>query len=193
MKKQGFTLAEVLITLAIIGVVAAMTIPSVIVRTNQQEFKTGAKKAYSVLSSAIQLVEAQDGLTFADEGAFVEALINRMNVIKVETGNYETYIFTPGSALALGSAPSVRRIFYTADGFRYEIEYMNEWGAQFYVDVNGDKGPSTYDSGYKEATFDDWDDIENPEWPNVHLSDVFDIYFDENGHSEMRPFTGYPA
>ncbi len=44
-KEKGFTLAEVLITLAIIGVVAAISIPSVISNSQQQEFKTGLKKS----------------------------------------------------------------------------------------------------------------------------------------------------
>ena len=54
-KKGAFTLAEVLITLAIIGVVAAISIPSVISNTQQQEFKTGLRKAVSVLNSAITM------------------------------------------------------------------------------------------------------------------------------------------
>lgn len=49
----GFTLAEVLITLAIIGVVAALSIPSVTSNGQQQEFKTGLRKAVSVLNSSI--------------------------------------------------------------------------------------------------------------------------------------------
>ena len=61
--KKGFTLAEVLITLAIIGIVAALTIPSVISNYQQQEFKTGLKKAVSVLNEAIQTNIAQDGET----------------------------------------------------------------------------------------------------------------------------------
>ena len=39
-KRLGFTLAEVLITLGIIGVVAAMTIPTLISNTNGAQFKT---------------------------------------------------------------------------------------------------------------------------------------------------------
>lgn len=50
--KAGFTLAEVLITLGIIGVVAAMTIPNLI--QNQQEKATIAKlnRVYSILSQS---------------------------------------------------------------------------------------------------------------------------------------------
>ncbi len=50
MKKEAFTLAEVLITLGIIGVVAAMTIPTLISNTNGAQFKTGFKKALSTLN-----------------------------------------------------------------------------------------------------------------------------------------------
>ena len=55
---SGFTLAEVLITLAIIGVVAALSIPAVISNSQQQEFKTGLRKAVSVLNSAIKASDA---------------------------------------------------------------------------------------------------------------------------------------
>lgn len=53
---KGFTLAEVLITLGIIGVVAALTIPSLLNSTNDSEFKNAAKKEYSTLSQAAVLV-----------------------------------------------------------------------------------------------------------------------------------------
>ena len=52
-KRFGFTLAEVLITLGIIGVVAAMTIPTLISNTNGAQFKTAYKKALSTLNQAI--------------------------------------------------------------------------------------------------------------------------------------------
>ncbi len=51
-KAKAFTLAEVLITLAIIGVVAALTIPSVVRNYQELQYKTAYKKAYSDLSRA---------------------------------------------------------------------------------------------------------------------------------------------
>ncbi len=51
--KCAFTLAEVLITLGIIGIVAAMTMPSLINKTQNKQLETAFKKAYSVHSQAL--------------------------------------------------------------------------------------------------------------------------------------------
>ncbi len=64
-KRFGFTLAEVLITLAIIGVVAAMTMPTLINNTNGAQFKTAYKKAMSVLSQAVVMNIALEDYDFA--------------------------------------------------------------------------------------------------------------------------------
>ena len=45
--RKGFTLAEVLTTLMVIGVVAAMTIPTLINSTDDQQYKVAFKKAVS--------------------------------------------------------------------------------------------------------------------------------------------------
>lgn len=58
-KKTGFTLAEVLITLGIIGVVAAMTIPNLISNINGAKYRNQFKKAISTLSQAARLNLAQ--------------------------------------------------------------------------------------------------------------------------------------
>ena len=49
---SGFTLAEVLITLGVIGIVAAMTLPTVINRVNEKQCKVAYKKAYSTIQQA---------------------------------------------------------------------------------------------------------------------------------------------
>ncbi len=60
-KKAAFTLAEILITLGIIGVVAAMTIPSVVNNYRKHVVETSLKKYYSILNQAIQRSEADNG------------------------------------------------------------------------------------------------------------------------------------
>ena len=60
-RKAAFTLAEVLITLGIIGVVAAMTLPTLILSQQEKEKVVRLKKAYSVLNSAIQRAITEDG------------------------------------------------------------------------------------------------------------------------------------
>ena len=52
--KIAFTLVEVLITLGIIGVVAALTIPSLISNYQDKQFKTAYKKVYSEMSQIFQ-------------------------------------------------------------------------------------------------------------------------------------------
>ena len=59
-KRAAFTLAEVLITLGIIGVVAAMTMPALIANYKNKEFAVRAKRTYSVISQAIKLYEAEN-------------------------------------------------------------------------------------------------------------------------------------
>ena len=64
-KRSGFTLAEVLITLGIIGVVAAMTIPTLIQNTNSVRFATQFKKSISTLSQAALMSQAQYDIDYA--------------------------------------------------------------------------------------------------------------------------------
>ena len=66
MKKLGFTLAEVLITLVIIGVIAAMTVPTLMNNTNAQEFRSALKKAISGVNQALTLNYALEGLAAND-------------------------------------------------------------------------------------------------------------------------------
>ena len=58
--KFRFTLAEVLITLGIIGVVAAITIPNLIQNNKATKLRSQFLKSYSVISQAIRLMENDD-------------------------------------------------------------------------------------------------------------------------------------
>src|SRR5574344_529779 len=114
MKKSGFTLAEVLIVLGIIGVVAAMTIPTLMNQTSQAEFRTGFKKMLSTLNQVVNMNVALDSSDFSvlnsgtDEGSIYYMFNQRMNVLQTTTGNSDinaesgnyTLFFNDGMALS---------------------------------------------------------------------------------------------
>ena len=70
--KKAFTLVEILITIGVIGVVAALTIPTLIQNSNSKKFVTQFKKSLSTLSQAVISAQAQydmdfSGLTLGNE------------------------------------------------------------------------------------------------------------------------------
>lgn len=67
MKKHAFTLAEVLITLGIIGITAAMTMPVLIQNNRNKELHTGLKTAYSLISQALNQMNADKGYVVTPE------------------------------------------------------------------------------------------------------------------------------
>lgn len=61
-RKKAFTLAEVLITLTVIGVVAAITLPPLIQNYQKQVLVNQLKKSYSTLTNGFKLMLADDGV-----------------------------------------------------------------------------------------------------------------------------------
>jgi prepilin-type N-terminal cleavage/methylation domain-containing protein len=74
---KAFTLAEVLITLLIIGVVASLVIPAIINDTQKEEFVTGAKKTYSVLNQVAELIKMDNGGTYVDAFLSTSDTVNK--------------------------------------------------------------------------------------------------------------------
>ena len=86
---EAFTLSEVLITLVIIGVIAAITIPAVIANYTEQEKYSRVKKAYSTLANAMTRLRADGG-----DGIF-EVSDSDINSTKSWFDNYmKPYIVT---------------------------------------------------------------------------------------------------
>ena len=146
MKKNGFTLAEVLITLAIIGVVATLTLPSLMSNTAEQQSITAFKKIMNTLNEAGQMNAALEGFdysiaTIGDRGDYIEngdetlcSLINeRLQVSDNASGGYgstgecqgdETFVLRDGTAICLHN----------------DYDDAGYWS--IYVDTNGPKGPN---------------------------------------------------
>lgn len=76
MNKKAFTLAEVLITLGIIGVVAALTLPTLIEEHQKKVTVTRLKAFNSIMSQAFQAAKLEygdwenwDGNTFGESNS----------------------------------------------------------------------------------------------------------------------------
>jgi len=169
--KNGFTLAEVLITLVIIGVVAAMTIPTAINNMQDQERKTQFAKAYSTIKQAMYETEMKDFFGYAEcyygSGtdarvsqctAFFNALSKNLSLQKVCAGNaktdgcvptYKSYATSSGcNGFSENNINKYNTVYVLSDG-----QIIIPYGGMplFILDINGHKGPNA--SGFDVHSF----------------------------------------
>jgi len=157
---SAFTLAEALITLAIIGVIAAITIPTLLQKTNEEELKTAYKKMYSNLSQATTKLVMDSGGTLKGDKDFVNRFSKYLNVSKLCTaseiygncwhkmGEFKYLDGTP--ATGYGNEPGMilndgSFVFFAnrTDDCSYTDLGVSDC-AKIRIDVNGFKKPNTF-------------------------------------------------
>ena len=159
-RANAFTLAETLITLAIIGVVAAITVPSLIQGYKKKEYSTKLKKFYSTMQQTIQMSTVTNGAIdywdkkeiihyeqIEDEEEREQALATN---IKNGVEFVSTYILPYMKYLKIEENQPVE-INSSGETINMNKIYLND-GSTFYVyngdcidifyDVNGDKAPN---------------------------------------------------
>lgn len=101
--KKSFTLAEVLITLGIIGIVAAMTLPTVINNSRNKQLESRLKRSYSVIAQALDQYQAETGERITSDiewHQFKPLLMQYLKVVKdcgFGTENLEKICFSRNS------------------------------------------------------------------------------------------------
>ena len=111
---KGFTLAEVLTTLMVIGVVAAMTIPTLMNSTTDQQLKVAYKKAMSVLGQGVQLMVAKETeCKVVDNQSLAECFANNVLSGTVLDGSQKN-----GARSATAGANNT---VVTSDGIAYQF------------------------------------------------------------------------
>ena len=70
LRPSGFTLAEVLITLVIIGVIAAITVPTMMNNKRNEELRAGLLKAQSTLAGALEMYYAKNGVRLLPQDCY---------------------------------------------------------------------------------------------------------------------------
>ena len=156
-KKSAFTLAEVLITLGIIGVVAALTLPTLIQNHQKQVYVTGLKKAYSNIQNAFSKAMLDEGITDWKQSecyssSNYEACLNNLKKQFKIVSTTPMEGPTPGGSI--WGYNNVLADFTTSDGVMYKLydEWVTDFGCMtgfpvlkyFFVDVNGLKGPNQF-------------------------------------------------
>lgn len=163
-ESPAFTLAEVLITLAIIGVVAALTIPTLLNNITDSQYKSAFKKVYSNLVNATNLMVTNNGgdiwdttsgnLAMRDEYAKYLSYIKSDTMNNILNQNWYCYkntstlctagatsssyyglVLKDGVVLYFGSGTGCLSTPYTASPSYFRC-------GTFIVDVNGNKPPN---------------------------------------------------
>lgn len=174
-KNKAFTLAEVLVTLGIIGVVSAMTIPTLMNSYQRQTYVAQLHKVYTEMSQAfVQYQSDNNGDNLFEAGMRSQAAANAfvpryLKVVEtcdesltpcfIPTTDYKKMngtaltnaSYTALTSYVLASGSSVR-LSYTVDGQKI---------ANLMVDVNGKKGPNVLGRDlftmalYRDGTLDE--------------------------------------
>ena len=83
-KKAAFTLAEVLITLAIIGIVAALTIPTLVQNYQERAWNTASEVFQRKLGEALRVMNVQGTLAgYTTTEAFVDELSKHIKITRI--------------------------------------------------------------------------------------------------------------
>lgn len=161
MKKNGFTLAEVLITLAIIGVVATMTLPALMTNVAEQQAKTALKKGINTLTEAAHMNQALEGFDYsglietdkeAEATSLYGLLANRTSMDFAKSGLGKLESHQGGDDVAAGNYTVFLRDG-TAIMFKDDADSESEdadevqddkvvYGIKVIYDTNGSKGPN---------------------------------------------------
>lgn len=180
MRIYGFTLAEVLITLAVIGVVAAITIPTLMNNIQDAQLKTAWKKEYSILSQMVNRVAT-------DNGGSLKGLLTDSNTARDLFKPYLKYIKECDNGASFGNcwASSYKRLngdgndwvdsagLVLSDGASLMFATDSSW----YSTCNG-LNAATSACAYIPV------DVNGPtKGPNVIGKDIFNVWVRENSIS----------
>ena len=132
--KSGFTLAEVLVTILILGVVATVTIPILFAIADDRQAKVAYKKALSVTSQGIKMLIAKEDECFTP-GGFTHNYALTACMTKVTNGNILGYdkdeIVTPDGIIFK---------FVIANTDASKLTLAEACGKEFTTTENGWKG-----------------------------------------------------
>ena len=136
--RLGFTLAEVLITLGIIGVVASLTMPSVIANYQKEKTVSYVKKFYNEINNAVRMAVVDNG----DVELWMED--PRTTNYSANLTFVQNYILPYINYLKVDNCYSTRACVYLSYGmFTYNVD-GNGGDIAFFINSKYEKFPRNY-------------------------------------------------
>ncbi len=150
--KAGFTLAEVLITLGIIGVVAAMTIPTLVADYQEKSWSTASSVFERKLEEALKVMNTQQTLAgYTTTEAFVDELKKHIKIIKTCDNDKLDSCFPKTFTYGFPETETMDITTFTdSSKLRKEPFGTNTVGVQF---ANGVSGVLAYDPNCKQDPY----------------------------------------
>lgn len=178
-KNKAFTLAEVLLTLVIIGVISAVTLPIIKKVSDEHAYVAGVKKAYMTLSTVVSEIKNEEGpIRTFDKAQMMSAMKKKMNVSAENFDATYSKKYLNGESLPTTYDTYFRSTnsFQTTDGVVWSF---------------GASKPKTCDltSGnlQKKGCFDIYVDINGKSLPNTIGVDIYVFSIQPDG---VHPFGG---
>lgn len=201
MKKFAFTLAEILITIGIIGIVAEMTVPALKQEIDKKSYTVGLKKAYSTFNQALIQMANDYGCTgdLKCTGLFVndDANFTKLGDALVK---YFKVIENCGNPHLPGCFPDTLRMYYDGSGFDFSYGTDNAYrftvadGTAFYVASRNDNcagNRSTNVTGnMKQECAYIFVDVNGLKKPNVAGRDIFGFAISNGKGPLLYPYGG---
>lgn len=148
-RKNGFTLAELLIALAILGLIATFSIPKILNAQQQSQNQAVAKEAFSIISGAYSVYKANNTLSASTTP---DTLTQYLNYVSVDTGGTRQIDDSPGFGARTCNAGNPCYILHNGAILQYEAgTFFNGTGSTnvlfFFLDPDGEYSGSINGNG----------------------------------------------
>ena len=197
MKKYGFTLTEILIALAIIGVVSALTLPGLMTSYQEKTFVTQLQTVYNLLTNAaaqLRTDEQVDSLaesSLASDGGPAAFLQNYFNITKMCSiaTTEKTFVDPTCNVLTNPScAEGTKKLVTSSDSTCFATKYRSldkTKSAEPFLGLYPNcavlsSGASVCIVKMDQASYISVD-VNGPEPPNIGGRDFFNLYLLPNG------------
>lgn len=192
MKKNGFTLAETLITLGIIGVVASITIPTLIQNYQKQVWVAQLQKTASSFQNDIKMTNISEGVDNIFDSSLAKVYKRSLKGFNPDTNSYFDYYIL--ESVELDTEKLAELLKYETASDSYNINFAGEQEEFFfpYKLKNGARFMFQL-FGYGSTTIDGYGigyiiDVNGPKGPNQIGRDIIELAFQGDGRIVTEDF-----